>query len=187
MNRRTFCEQLRRRSAACGSGTILQLSCYSSAHNPHNPALYHHHHKQLLVIIIAWAGSVPAHLQLQSEWRRKSNVVLKPSSRSRVSRRKMFVIDNRHTIKIQHVFYLNQRWASPRERQRVVCSKCIEPMWSYLAPAHPRPLQTDNGRNVLPPVQSCTSNILKLCPSALPDHHQKMVGFKPNPTTAVLG
>ena len=45
MNRRTFCEQLRRRSAACG-GTILQLSCYSSAHNPHPPALYHHH-KQL--------------------------------------------------------------------------------------------------------------------------------------------
>ena len=45
--------------------------------------------------------------------------------------------------------------------------------------AHRRPLQTDNGRNVLPPVQSCTSNILKLCPSALPHHHQKMVGFRP--------
>ena len=66
----------------------------------------------------------------------------------------------------------------------MVCSNCIEPMWSYLAPAHPRPLQTDNGRNVLPPVQSCTSNILKLCPSALTHHRQKMVGFGPKSYSA---
>ena len=33
-------------------------------------------------------------------------MVLKPSSRSRVDRRKMFVRDNRHTIKIQHVSVL---------------------------------------------------------------------------------
>ena len=54
-------------------------------------------------------------------------------------------------------------------------------MWSYLAPAHPRPLQTDNGRNVLPPVQSCTSNILKLCPSALPHHHKKLKSYSTRP------
>ena len=104
MNRRTFCEQLRRRSAACGSGTILQLSCYSSAHNPHPPSLYHHHHKQLLVIM-HWLGRLSS-CPSSADWRRKRNVVLKISSRSRVGRRKMVVIDNRHTIKIQQVFVL---------------------------------------------------------------------------------
>ena len=107
-------------------------------------------------------------------------MILKPSSR--VGPRKMFVIDNRHTIKIQQFFVLiKDGLLEERGGRRVVCSNCIEPMWSYLAPAHPRPLQTDNGRNVLPPVQSCTSNILKLCPSALPHHHKKPKSYSTRP------
>ena len=127
----TFCEQLRRRSAACGSGTILQLSCYSSAHNPHPPSLYHHHHKQLLVIM-HWLGRLSS-CPSSADWRRKSNVVFKTfiscGSEKNVCHRQP--PHNKDPTR----FCLNQRWASRRERRRVVCSNCIEPMWSYLAPA----------------------------------------------------
>ena len=99
MNRRTFCEQLRRRSAACGSGTILQLSCYSSAHNPHPPSL-DHHHKQLLVIM-HWLGRLSS-CPSSADWRRKSNVVFKTF----ISCGSEKNVCHRHTIKTQHVFVL---------------------------------------------------------------------------------
>ena len=93
----------------------------------------------------------------------------------------MFVMDNCHTIKIQQFFVLIKDGLLEERGGGWSCSNCIEPMWSYLAPAHPSPLQTDNGRNVLPPVQSCTSNILKLCPSALPHHHKKPKSYSSRP------
>ena len=175
----TFCEQLRRRSAACGSGTILQLSCYSSAQNPHPPAL-DHHHKQLLVIMhwLCRLSSCPS----SADWRRKSNVVFKTF----ISCGSEKNVCHRHTIKTQHVFVLIKDGLLEERGVEGGVFKLYRADVELSCPrtAHPSPLQTDNGRNVLPPVQSCTSNILKLCPSALPHHHQKIVGF--NSTASVL-